>query len=206
MHGSLSFDIDAAHFARQLDLKLDRPALAALGGRCADYLRLALSGHLDAHDAPRLFPDMLRPSRVPAERGIVLGIHAAPVSGGRRPPRLVGILYFLHPHSRGDTWFITLLLLEPSARGKGLGSAIYRVFERWAASRGARRLVVAVSDKNPRARRFWRDRMGYREIHPSTDPLDGEPKHREFERWLTDLEGHTSAWIDHEFDPTLGKG
>ena len=205
MSGSLSFDIDAAHCARQLDLTADHRALAALGGRCADYLRLALGGHLDPRDAPRVFPAMLRPTRVPAERSVVLGLYTLPSAGASRPTRLVGVLYFLHPHRRGDTWFIPLLLLEPAARGRGLGAAGCRAVARWAAVRGAKRLVVAVADNNPRAGHFWRDRLGFRESRiPTPSPASEPGGCREMERYLTDLDLSVPAWSGQESHPKRG--
>lgn len=186
MNGSLSFHIDALHFARQLDLDADRWEIAALGTRCADYLRLAAGGRFNAGDAPRVFPGMLRPSRVPAERSVILGLYTRTTADGYLSTHLSGVLYFLHPHPRGDTWFITLLLLEPAARGKGLGAAVHGAFQRWAVIRGASRFVVSVSEKNPRAGHFWRDRMGYQEIHPSSGQPPGDGTHRELERWLHD--------------------
>ena len=188
MNGSLSFDIDAHHFAHQLDLKADRWELGALGSRCTDYLRLATGECHNPAEARRLFPGMLRPARVPAERSVILGIHAKMPSTGHPFTRLVGVLYFLHPHPRGDTWFISLLLLEPSARGQGLGAAVHRAFERWAASRGATRFIVSVTDNNPRGGKFWRERMGYRAIEAARWKGVADPgHHHELEHRLSDV-------------------
>ena len=188
MHGSLCFDIDAHHFAHQLALEADRWELGALGSRCTDYLRLATGECLHPAEAPRLFPAMLRPARVPTERSVILGIHVKMPATGYPFTRLVGVLYFLHPHPRGDTWFIPLLLLEPSERGKGLGAAVHRAFARWAASRGATRCIVSVADNNPRGGSFWRDRLGYQAIDPARwQGIAQAGRHHELEHRLSDV-------------------
>ena len=105
---------------------------------------------------------MLQPLCVPAGRGFVLGIFRRNGAEGSEPPP-VGVLCFLPPDQAPGTWSILLLLLEPAARCQGLGSAVHAAFARWAASRGARHLLVAVSEANGQALHFWRDRMGYTE-------------------------------------------
>lgn len=156
------FCIGESHYARRLELQGDEAMLSELGQRCAAYVRGAVEGVLGPGDAPRAFLNLLKPRRVPAERSFVLGIFPRTALNGGEP-RLVGVLRFLHPDFDPATWYIPLLLLEPAARGQGLGSATHEAFARWSAARGARRLVVAVSEANGQALHFWRDRLGYTE-------------------------------------------
>ena len=157
----LGFDIPPTHHARQLDLKADFPALAGLARRCTDYLRLVLGWQVPMAAAPRILLPMLSPTRVPAERSFVLGIYRRDPALADQEEALIGVLYFLHPTGGSSTWYLSHLLLEPAARGRNLGTEVHAAFMRWAAARGARRLMVSVADNNPRALHFWRDRLGY---------------------------------------------
>ena len=177
MNVVFGFDVGRSYRARQLDLEADGDALSALGQRCAAYLRSVAGKDLRAGDVPRVFLNMLRPRSVPAERSFVLGIF--PRADGRsNPVRLVGVLRFLHPDSDPGTWYIPLLLLEPAVRGQGLGSALHSAFASWSAARGARRLVVAVSEANGQALHFWRDHLRYTEAASNQRHPGGEEPRR----------------------------
>ena len=157
----LGFDIPPTHHARQLDLKADFPILAGLARRCTEYLRLVRGWQVPVAAAPRIFLPMLSPTRVPAERSFVFGIYRRDPTLADGKETLIGVLYFLHPPEGSSTWYLSHLLLEPASRGRNLGTEVHAAFTRWAAARGARRLVVSVADNNPRALHFWRDRLGY---------------------------------------------
>ncbi len=189
----LSFEISSFHYARQVCFTQDRTALAGLGKRCVDYLRLATGYPVSKAAAAPVFFQMLRPTRVPAERSFVMGIHERRGANGEAGDPLVGILYFLHPPSGPGTWYLTLLLLEPAVRGRNLGTEIHRAFARWAAARGANRFVVAVATNNPRALRFWRHRLGYGEAKLDTWAVP-PPKcaNLNFERYLEPALFHAS--------------
>ena len=194
MNDPLFFEIDARHFCRQLHPDGDRRAISALGERCLDYLRLALGPGFDSREVARVFPAMLKPVRVPTDRSVVFGIYESLRLESAGPAHLAGILYFLHPLQRSDTWFITLLLLEPIARGRGLGRAVHGAFETWAVARGARRFVVAIADNNPGAWRFWRARLDYQSIAPGSARWAGERPHRELEYRLNVPRVSAPAW------------
>ena len=163
----LSFRAAEGIFLRQLSPDRDEALLEPLGARCADYLCTVVGNRRDLKELSRRFVAMLKPQRVPAERSYVLGIFLDDATR-LDPTHLAGVLYFLHPEQNTGTWYIPLLLLEPSARGQGIGSAIHAAFARWAAERGACRLMVAVVEGNARARRFWCGRLGYRETDSGT--------------------------------------
>lgn len=194
MNEAMHFDIDSDHFARQLNLARDRDAIADLARRCVDYLRIARDQPVSLPNAGRTLLAMLQPSCVPAEQSVIFGIFAKSRPEPANPPRLLGVLYILHPRLRGDTWFITLLLIEPAARGRGLGTGVHRAFKPWAAARGAIRFVVAVSDRNPRAWHFWRDQIDYQEVESICWKLSGvKRRHRELEHRFSD-EQAVPAW------------
>jgi GNAT superfamily N-acetyltransferase len=198
MPDPLSFPIDAGHYAIQLDLDDHRPELAALGRRCADYIQLAVQRPVPDSELPGALLGLLRPRRVPQERSYVFGIRR------REPQRLAGVLYILHP-PQTDTWFIALLLIEPVARGKGLGAAVHEQFQKWAAARGARHLRVAVAERNPRAWHFWRDRLAYQPIETLAWKHFGAGlKHRELEHSLP-APAVPAPWLDTSLDGDLAK-
>ena len=139
---------------------------------------------VSAGAAPGLLHRMLRPRRVPLDRAFVLGIYARAGEQAMPEHALLGVLYFLHPPPGAATWYLTLLLLEPAARGQGLGTTVHGAFARWAVARGCRRLVVSVARNNPRALRFWRDRIGYGENPGVAAYCFAKPDNRSLERSL----------------------
>jgi GNAT superfamily N-acetyltransferase len=68
----------------------------------------------------------------------------------------------LVPSVKPSEWWLGLLLLDPSARSRGLGEAIHREVLEWLATRGATMLWIGVLTQNEAAERFWR-RLGYEE-------------------------------------------
>ena len=174
MNVLFGFEVDDHHYARQVDLERDRFTLAALGRRCVGYLRDTTEEPFDGAAAPQVFLRMLRPLRAPARRGFVLGVFRRNGGEGGELPPPVGVPCFVPPGQAPGTWHILLLLLEPAARGKGLGSAVHAAFTRWAAARGARHLIVAVSEANGQAMHFWLDRMGYTETTSGRPPPAAE--------------------------------
>lgn len=63
------------------------------------------------------------------------------------------------PEGRDDAAVLWDLRVAPEARGRGVGSALFRAAEAWARSRGCRRLVVETQNVNVAACRLYA-RMG----------------------------------------------
>jgi ribosomal protein S18 acetylase RimI-like enzyme len=60
----------------------------------------------------------------------------------------------IHPeHCRGE---ITDLYVAPARRRRGCGHALVAAATQWARARGAERVEVHVSPRNPEAQAFWR--------------------------------------------------
>lgn len=74
--------------------------------------------------------------------------------------RLAGFIHLTCDFPKPDEWFLGLMLLEPSARGAGLGAETHEALRAWAAANGARVMWLGVLEQNTNAERFWR-RMGY---------------------------------------------
>jgi GNAT superfamily N-acetyltransferase len=125
---------------RELTLA-DRAAVEALIDRCEDFYVLTTGG-------PGSFDELwtsLPPGRSPADKRIY----------GTGEP-LAGIAEVVRDWPRPGTWIVGLLLLDPAARGHGLGPAMVAELDAVAAAAGADRLRVAVVEANVRALKFWR--------------------------------------------------
>jgi ribosomal protein S18 acetylase RimI-like enzyme len=61
-----------------------------------------------------------------------------------------------------DTWYVHVLAAYPEYRGKGQGSALLALADKFAASGGKLGLSLVVSDTNLGARRLY-ENCGYRE-------------------------------------------
>ena len=148
-----------------------------LAERCADYTRV-VEGRPTSPTAAR---DFLLAT--PEGRGLgdvfKLGVFAA---GGE----LVGLIEAARDYPATGDWHLGLLLLDPSARGAGLGARLYGGFEGWVAARGGRRIVLSVVEENAPALRFWR-RLGFAEtrILPPRRFGDKVQSRTELERRLT---------------------
>jgi GNAT superfamily N-acetyltransferase len=76
----------------------------------------------------------------------------------RRPPEQPSML---RPRLLG---YVRELGGSKDARGTGLGSQLLAAAEEWACLAGAQAMMVDTGAKNWQAQRFYRQRMGYREI------------------------------------------
>ncbi len=124
--------------------------VAALAERCADSAVLVRGAPFRPEEDMRAFLTGGPAGKDPADV-LKLGVREG-VAGGR----LVGLMEAVRDYPAEGAWYLGLLLLEPESRGRGLGRAVARAFEAWAAGQGARRLVLSVILENRRALRFWR--------------------------------------------------
>lgn len=76
---------------------------------------------------------------------------------------LIGVMVVVADFSLPDEWLIELCLLVPQARRRGIGSALWRAFERWAATQGVRSLLVAVVVENQAGKAYWA-RQGFERV------------------------------------------
>ena len=124
----------------------DAPELQALYERCTDY-HMAHEGTPTRPNAGEEELTSLPPGRT-AEDKFPFGIYSPDAE-------LVGYLELFRNYPAEGEWWIGLLMLEPNARRRGLGSEIVRSASDWAARNGAQAIQLAVLENEPVARRFW---------------------------------------------------
>lgn len=62
--------------------------------------------------------------------------------------------------ARLDEYYLDSLAVDPHDQGRGIGTELLRLFERQAAERGHRKMMLLVDRNNPSAKKLY-DRMGY---------------------------------------------
>jgi RimJ/RimL family protein N-acetyltransferase len=135
---------------RELTLD-DRAAVQALLDRCAEFFLLSTGG-------PGSFDELW--SALPAGRSAADKCLYAVCA-----PELAGVAEVIRDWPRAGTWIIGLLVLDPAARGRGIGAEAVAEIEARAAAEGAQRLRVAVVEANEGALRFWQ-RLGFTPAPP----------------------------------------
>jgi ribosomal protein S18 acetylase RimI-like enzyme len=131
---------------KRLRPEADRAAVDALAQRCADYT-LMLTGEPPSHEGSADFFAAIANGKTPEDM-LKLGVFDP--SG-----TLVGLLDIARDHPAPGAWYIGLLLLDPAARGQGVGAAVLRGVREEAARSGATHLMLSVVPENERAVNFW---------------------------------------------------
>jgi ribosomal protein S18 acetylase RimI-like enzyme len=121
--------------------------LQSLYDRCPDYVQLAFGEPARASAAEEDFA---------FQRNIVFGIYS-------RDAEMIGALELMRDYPKADEWWIGLLLLDPRARGAGLGERICRTTFDWIAGEGGRAVWLGVLKPNERAQKFWRN-LGFVDV------------------------------------------
>jgi len=137
--------------ARVLE-RADLAALQDLLERCADFVTLD-EGAAPGPGAAEEALDAVPPGFA-REDQMVFGLGDA---------RLVGMIGVLRGYPSVGEWWIGTFMLDPAARGRGLGAAVMADFEAWLREQGCAAVYLAVLERNPDAQRFW-ERVGYQEL------------------------------------------
>ncbi len=164
-----------AHFVRPLG-EDDIPLIQNLGVRCADYSYLVMGRPPDPADARALLENV--PPEKTRQDNLVLGVFE------KQAESLVGVLEAIRDYPEPDTWYIGVLLLDPTARGGGLGDRLHRAFAGWSLRQGVQRLKLSVLDENVAARRFW-ERLGYTVTRALPAQAFGDKTHTRVEMQLS---------------------
>lgn len=124
----------------------DRAAVADLLARAADYVLLETGQPPGDATLEDFFSDA--PPGIDPATSLRLG--AAAPDG-----RLAGIAELAFGWPAPHDAYIGLLLLDPAARGQGLGRTMVAALRQAAIARGATQMRAAVLDSNPRGLAFW---------------------------------------------------
>ena len=136
------------------------PQVDVLYTRCAAFFALVDDPLATGNGAADLLSD--RPPDFPLEDKYALGVF--------QDDALLGVIDFLVGYPKPDTAFVGLLLIDPDARGRGLGAQVFGRVQAWLVTQGIKEIRLGVQMNNPRARRFW-ERQGF--IHLEDRPLLG---------------------------------
>ncbi len=128
----------------------DRAAVADLYARAADYVLLETGAPPDATTVE----DFL--SGAPPGGNPATSVRL----GAEGPQGLLGLAEMAFGYPAPRDAYIGLLLLDPAARGRGLGPQMLHRLTAIARDRGAERMLAAVLQDNPRGMAFWQ-RQGF---------------------------------------------
>jgi ribosomal protein S18 acetylase RimI-like enzyme len=126
--------------------------VAEIWAAAEDYGRLENAEEFDALESAKEFFDALPPGKIPADKH-TLGIYD-------EADQLVGLVDLAKNYPTVDTWFLGLLLLIPSVRGKGFGHCVHQEIVKIVQGKGAQKLRLGVLANNPQALKFWHS-LGY---------------------------------------------
>ncbi len=149
----LALDIPGVACARLTDA--DEPVVQDLLERSADAVVQMHHRPPRSDDARSLF-QALAPGCTLDDKGIVGFFDGA---------MLIGVLEVVRGYPEPRTWYVGLLLLDPAARGRGLGERIMRALDAAVLAAGGNRLELLVQDTNPGGLRFW-TRLGFTPVVP----------------------------------------
>src|SRR5207244_5510148 len=128
----------------------DAPALQRLFERCSEFWEL-VEGVPPAADTAVKELTFFAPGKTAGDT-FTFGVF--------EDDRLIAFAHVTRDCPKPSEWWIALLILDPSQRGRGLGAEIHREIAEWVAAQGGAALVLAVQTQNERAEKFWL-RQGY---------------------------------------------
>jgi len=128
-----------------------RDELQAFYGHCADYFELITGQPPGPNEAAELLQSL--PRGKTREDKFVIGLFDA-------PGHLIGVLDVVRDYPKPAEWYLGLLMLAPTWRGRKLGERVYHRLEEWVRACGGAAIHLIVQEQNPGALRFWR-RMGF---------------------------------------------
>jgi GNAT superfamily N-acetyltransferase len=132
-------------------------------GRGADpSLRIRAAGAADAAALAALLGQLGYPTdaaELPAQLAAVAGAEGTVLCAVDGPSEAVLGLVALHAypviHAAAPTAYITALVVDAAARGRGVGRAMVAAAEEWARARGCRRLTVTSAERRADAHAFY---------------------------------------------------
>ena len=132
----------------------DLPFIRTFNEQCSDFFVLQNGAPPNEAEAEEIFNEVPPGRRV--EDKLSIGIFDSDCT-------LVGLIDALRNYRIEFEWWIGLMLVAPASRNTGLGRQIHDAFENYASTCGAKRLLLAVLEKNTGAHRFW-SKLGYHKV------------------------------------------
>jgi ribosomal protein S18 acetylase RimI-like enzyme len=114
--------------------------------QCSDFFTL-VAGESPAAETTRHLLESRPPGVEPAQKHVI---------GLQRSGEIVAIVELLEGFPGEAQWYVGLLLLAPTERTRGLGTAVWNAIEAWIGAEGGRHIRLIVQQQNPAAARFWR--------------------------------------------------
>jgi GNAT superfamily N-acetyltransferase len=128
--------------------------IQSLCERCADFY-LMHQGQLPQDDAWYEILFDLPPNKE-LEDKYVFGVY-------NKENVLIAIVETIKDYKETGEWIISLMILDPQERGKGLGEKIHEWVKHWIAEKDGNALRLGVIEEHSRGYSFW-CKMGYAEI------------------------------------------
>lgn len=145
----------------------DAPRLMPLYQSCQEYVLLE-RGHVPDAGVVREEFQSFPPGRTGADK-FVFGLKTA---GGE----LVGMLACDRDYPQEKSWWIALLLIDPTVRGRGVAKILCNGFFAWLKTQGADRVELAVFAENERGLRFW-EGQGFTLVRTAGPVVIGTKEH-----------------------------
>jgi RimJ/RimL family protein N-acetyltransferase len=127
--------------------ELDGAAVSDLEERCADYTFMFTGEPPERDGGAEFFAAM--PEGRALDDMLKLGVRD-------RTGTLVGLIDVARDYPQPGTWYVGLLLMDPTIRTKGIGGAVVQALKQEAGRNGAINIKLAVVQENTRALKFWR--------------------------------------------------
>ena len=135
------------YYVSRLEREQHAVDLQKLYEHCTDYVQLefGVASHPTAAEEDFAFNGIM-----------IFGIYS-------RDAHLIGVIEMLRDYPKHEEWWIALLMLDPSMRGRGFGERICATTFDWIAREGGRAVWLGVLEPNERAQKFWK-RIGFVEV------------------------------------------
>ena len=151
---SSDFSLTRPGYAIKRLTRQDADLLQRLYEQCADFCILTTGVPASPTAGRDEFDDV--PDGKTAEDVFIFGLLGA-------GDDLLGAIAAIQHYPDRQTGWIGLMMLAPEQRGRGLGAAFYRAFERWVSGQGIARIGLVAIAANKPGLRFWK-RMGFETV------------------------------------------
>lgn len=151
---------NSEYFINELTLE-DVDSLQELCERCVDYYEI-VEGRDPTENTGYEILTELPPNKQMKDK-YVLGVYD-------NNSRLISVIDIVRGFKVEKEWALGLMMIDPIARGKGLGTKLHNFLLEWLAEYQAESIRIGVVEENKNALSFWK-KLGYKEIDRVTMEL-----------------------------------